>query len=170
MNKKVLVIVFCVIVCLAGLTYAYKAINNNKPVDMNISTPENSDTSNIEENKEQTRDNNVIITQQEPVKSQKRGTVVQVHYTITNKGKNTIHDVLIISNNGLFKKSMGVLKPGETKGGIYTLYIPSDEDEFCELNLPNPWEAGVIHATFNDEKNVIHKVTSNSIKIKWHNK
>jgi hypothetical protein len=52
-------------------------------------------------------------------------------------------------------------------------YIPTDSDMEEDMPgsgpLPNPWDIGDFYVTFKDAKGVLHKVTSNSIKIKWYN-
>ena len=180
MNKKVLIISVCVIICLTGLIYAYTTPKDNKPANVNISTPENTTHENIQENKEQTnkinsgKDNDVIATQKGPNESQKRGTHVPIYCSITNRGRNAIYDVNAGSQS--FKncnKNFGTLKPGESKKFIYIEYIPTDsemeEDMPGSGPLPNPYYIGGFLINFKDANGVVHTMTSNPIEVKWYN-
>ena len=176
MNKKILIISVCVIICLAGLTYVYTTQNGNKPANINILTPENTTQENIQENKEQINtinsgnDNNLIATQKGPNKSQKRGTHVPIYCTITNKEGNTIYDVK--AGSQLFDKNFGTLKPGESKKFTYMFYLPTDRDKTDipdRSPLSNPCYIGGFLVSFKDANGVVHTITSNNIEIKWYN-
>ena len=175
MNKKVLIISVCVIICLAGFIYAYTTPKDTKPTKVNISKPDDI----IQENKESInktnsdKDNDVIATQKGPNKVQ-RGAHVPIYCSITNRGGNTIYEVKAGSQS--FKncnKNFGTLKPGESKKFIYIEYIPTDsemeEDMPGSGPLPNPYFIGGFLINFKDVKGVVHTTTSNPIEVKWYN-
>ena len=171
MNKTILIVLCCVFICLTGVTYAHTT-HNTKTNNCTITslktsvqnhTPENKKTNIIKTNKNV----NVVVTLKSPDKPQKRGKVVCIPYSVTNNMKDKVYNVYV--GNVDFNRYIGVLKPGQTKRGVYKLYIPTDEDEFGEVNPDNPWDVGGIHVTFNDKRGIAHKVTSNPIKIKWYN-
>jgi hypothetical protein len=179
MNKKIVIISICVIICLAGLIYAYTIVKENKTANNEILKSEHATYENIQENKEQTqpinsdKENDVIATQKGPDKPQKIGTYIPIYCSINNRGSNTIYDVN--AGSQAFKnmnKNFGTLKPGETKKFTYMLYLPKTSDHIDILDnkpLPNPFYIGGFLIDFKDGKGVVHVTTSNSIKIKWYN-
>lgn len=178
LNKKLLIISVCVIICLVSFGYAYTTQKDNKPANKDISTTENTTYENIQENREATnikssnQENDVIATQKGPSTS-KTGNYVSINCSITNRGVNTIYGVK--AGSQAFKncnKIFGTLEPGETKKFTYTLYIPktSDPTDIPDSRpLPNPYYIGGFLVSFNDAKGVVHEVASNPIEIKWYN-
>jgi len=178
MNKKILIISVCVIICLVSFNQAYTTTNGTITANTNISTPINHTNENIGIYKQQTQNMNsnkknyVIATHKGPNKS-KTGNYVPIYCSITNKGVNTIYNVKAWSQVFMnYNKIFGTLKPGETKKFTYMLYIPKNSDPTDipdSRPLPNPYYIGGFHVTFKDAKGVVHTTTSNSIKIKWYN-
>jgi len=176
MNKKILIILICAVICSISFICAYTIQKGVEP-SVNISASENTSQGSIQENIEQThalktsKENKVVATQKKPDKPQKRGTRVPIYCSITNKGFKTIYNIK--AGGQSFNKDFKTLKPGETRKFTYMEYIPFDsemeEDMPGSGPLPNPYGIGGFLVTFEDAKGISHWTQSNHIKIKWYN-
>ena len=177
MHKKLLLVLVLVFFGLAIFIYGYtQQDQNTTQSDMiqNNTAQNAAQNSTVSENNKQTninrnlKDYDAVIIQKGPNTPQKRGTSVPISYTVTNKGKKTIYNAEIGSQN--FLQNIDVLKPGETRKYTYLQYIPTNEDlaEWFDssVKLNSPLEMGGAKLTFTDDKNVFHSIRSNPIEIK----
>lgn len=177
MDKRLLSVLIFVVLGLTIFIYGYTQQDQNT-IQSNMiqdNTAQNTTQNNtVQKNNEQTnvsgtkKDYDAIITQKGPITPQKRGTSVPISYTVTNKGKNTIYNAEVGSQN--FVKNVDILKPGQTEKYTYMQYIPTDKDlaEWYDGNvkLNSPLVMGGAKLTFTDDKGVFHSIRSNTIEIK----
>jgi hypothetical protein len=176
MNKRILLVLIFVFFGLAIFIYGYtqqgqdtmqnNTIQNNSVQNVTQnSTTQNSEQTNVNST---LKDYDATITQKGPSTPQKRGTSVPISYTVTNKGKNTIYNAELGSQD--FLKNIDILKPGQTRKYTYMQYIPTNEDlaEWFDssVKLNSPLVMGGAELTFMDNKGVLHNIHSNSIEIK----
>ena len=177
MDKRLLVILVFVVLGLGVLMYGYtqqgqytkqnNTIQNDtvQNTTLNNTVQKNNEQINIIDTK---KDYDAIITQKGPTTPQKRGTSVPISYTVTNKGKNTIYNAEVGSQD--FLQNIDILKPGETRKYTYMQYIPTNEDlaEWFDssVKLNSPLVMGGAELTFIDNKGILHNIHSNSIEIK----
>jgi len=98
MNKQILII--CVVLACIFLTVGvYACIQQNNVIKQDnmplINNTDINNTSNDEEpvNTQNTKENNVVINVTWKDKTYKQGGEVPLHYTVTNKGKNTVYNI-----------------------------------------------------------------------------
>ncbi len=124
-------------------------------------------TTQAQNNTNVTKAVDVVAVQKGP-ETAKKGMNVTIQYEVTNKGNETVYNVQIDSQD--FEKALGTLKPGETRKGDTTIYIPTDaevqEDFGPNATVSNPFFIGGFSVKFNDAKGSKHTVLSNSIEIK----
>ena len=172
MDKRLLVVLVFVVLGLAVFTYGYTqqgqyTTENNaiQNTTQNGTVQENNEQKNVSDTE---KDYDATITQKGPNTPQKRGTSVPIHYTVTNKGKYTIYNAELGSQD--FLQNIDVLKPGQTKKYTYMQYIPTNKDlaEWFDssVKLNSPLVMGGAELTFIDNKGILHNIHSNSIEIK----
>lgn len=177
MHKKLLLVLVLVFFGLAIFIYGYTQQNQNttqsdmiqnntaQNATQNSTAPENNKQTSVNRN---LKDYDAVIIQKGPNAPQKRGTSVPIFYTVTNKGKKTIYNAEIGSQN--FLQNIDVLKPGETRKYTYMQYIPTNEDlaEWFDssVKLNSPLEMGGAKLTFKDNNGIFHSIRSNPIEIK----
>jgi hypothetical protein len=93
---------------------------------------------------------------------------VTIQYEVTNNGNETVYNVQVDSQD--FAQNIGTLKPGETKKGSGSIYIPTDaevqQDFGPNATVSNPFFIGGFSVKFNDANGGKHSTLSNSIEIK----
>lgn len=179
MKKIGILLLICIILVSVVSVYSYvsqSSTDQNKApnITQNNNTQDEAQDKGQNSSQTTTKDKNITITYKGPNTPQKQGTYVLMSYTVANNGKNKVYDVGVTSlefaGDEGFTKKIGTLNPGETKKFTYQMYIPTNKD-LEEMfgkgtKLDNPWDVGGLDLSFKDDKGVLHKISSNTVKIK----
>ncbi|MBI5679675.1 MAG: hypothetical protein HZC47_02115 [Methanobacterium sp.] len=109
-----------------------------------------------------------VVAIQKGPETAKKGMNVTIQYEVSNKGSETVYNVQIDSQD--FEQNLGTIKPGETKKGSASIYIPTDAEVQADFGpdatVSNPFFIGGFSVKFNGANGAKHTKTSNSIEIK----